>query len=312
VTAPHGGAGRVGFVGLGRMGVPMSRRLLDAGYAVVGYDVSPAARAVVAALPGAEVTEKVTEVADGADVVVLMLPGSAVVEDVLIDADLLDALSSDTILVDMSSSEPSRTKALAARASVQGQTLIDAPVSGGVRGAETGALTIMVGAPDEVFAQVLPMLQAMGSRVVHAGSVGAGHAVKALNNLMSASHLLASSEAMLTGMAFGLDPAVILEVVNGSSGRSGSTQLKWPDYILTGTYGSGFSMQLMVKDMRIALDLARQTGIPARSAALAVELWSQALDALPPGADHTEIARWLEQASANQDLASHDAGTAST
>jgi 3-hydroxyisobutyrate dehydrogenase len=155
----------------------------------------------------------------------------------------------------------------------------------------------MVGGPDDAFEQVRPMLNALGSRVVHAGSVGAGHAVKALNNLMSASHLLASSEAMLAGIAFGLDPAIILDVVNGSSGRSGSTQLKWPDYILTGTYASGFSMQLMVKDMRIALDLARQTGTPARSAELAVELWSDALGALPPGADHTEIARWLEQVS---------------
>lgn len=295
-------AGRVGFVGLGHMGIPMTRRLIEAGYQVVGFDVAPAARQALASM-GGEAAETLTQVAAGADFVILMLPGSPVVEQVLGPDGLLDALAPETLLVDMSSSEPARTQALAERAAARGTTMIDAPVSGGVRGAEAGTLTIMVGGPDGAFEQVRPLVECFGSRVVHAGPVGAGHAVKSLNNLMSAAHLLASSEAILAGKAFGLDPAVILDVVNGSSGRSGSTQTKWPDYVLTGSYDAGFSMELMVKDMRIALDLARQTGVPARFGELALELWAQALSSLPAGADHTEIVRWLEQMGAAESRA---------
>ncbi|MBO0833004.1 MAG: NAD-binding protein, partial [Actinobacteria bacterium] len=119
---------------------------------------------------------------------------------------------------------------------------------------------------------------------------------KALNNLMSAAHLLASSEAMLAGQAFGLDPAVMLDIVNGSSGRSGSTENKWPRYILPRSFDSGFSMQFMVKDMKIALQLADEAGTPAPLSRAAVAAWAAAADEMPPGSDHTEIARWLQQA----------------
>jgi len=284
------------------MGIPMTRRLLEAGHHVVGFDISPAARSALAA-QGGEVADTLTGVATGADVVILMLPGSPTVEQVLGPDGLLDALAPETLLVDMSSSEPARTQALAERAAARGTTMIDAPVSGGVRGAEAGTLTIMVGGSDAAFEQVRPLVQSMGGRVVHAGPVGAGHAVKSLNNLMSATHLLASSEAMLAGIAFGLDPSVILEIVNGSSGRSGSTELKWPEYVLTGTYGAGFSMELMVKDLRIALDLARQGGVPARFGELAAEMWAEALSSLPAGADHTEIVRWLDKVAAPSGVA---------
>jgi 3-hydroxyisobutyrate dehydrogenase len=277
------------------MGIPMARRLLEAGYALEGYDVAAPARAALEAVPGARTVERLTDLAADSEVVILMLPGSAVVEHVLVDAGLLQALPSGTLLVDMSSSEPSRTRLLAERAAAQGVTMIDAPVSGGVRGAEAGTLTIMVGGSEDAAGRARPILEVLGSRVLPAGSVGAGHAVKALNNLMSASHLLASSEALLAGIGFGLDPAVVLDIVNGSSGRSGSTQTKWPDFVLTESFGSGFGMRLMLKDMRIALDLAHETGTPARLAEAAVELWSEAVEALPETADHTEIVRWLEQ-----------------
>jgi 3-hydroxyisobutyrate dehydrogenase len=132
--------------------------------------------------------------------------------------------------------------------------------------------------------------------VRHVGDVGAGHALKALNNLMSAAHLLASSEAILAGERFGLDPAVMLDAVNGSSGRSGSTENKWPNYVLPETYDSGFTAGLMVKDIRIALGLAEATGAPSQLAARTVELWGRAVEQLGPGADHTEIVRWLRRA----------------
>jgi hypothetical protein len=172
--------------------------------------------------------------------------------------------------------------------------LVDAPVSGGVAGAQSGSLTIMVGGPVDVLDRLRPVLEVLGSHVVHAGEfVGAGHAIKALNNLMSAAHLLASSEALLAGRQFGLDPDVMLSIVNSSSGRSGSTQVKWPKFILPQAYDSGFGLQLMLKDMRIALQLEQEVGVPAPIGQAAVAAWAAAAEDLPAAADHTEIARWL-------------------
>src|SRR5690348_5939265 len=151
----------------------------------------------------------------------------------------------------------------------------------------------MVGADEPVFAGVLPMLRTMGSRVLHCGPVGADHAVKALNNLMSATHLLVTSEALTAAVEFGLDPAIVLEVVNSSSGRSGSTETKWPKFVLPETYDSGFALRLMLKDARIALDLLRSAGVPADRSSASVALWTEAADALGPDADHTDIARWV-------------------
>jgi 3-hydroxyisobutyrate dehydrogenase len=275
----------VGFVGLGRMGDPMVRRLVGAGIAVRGHD----------AVPRPELADVVTLVDSAADtaasVVVLMLPDSNAVETV-VHGGLLDALDPGTVLVDMGSSEPLRTRALAEVVGERGVTLVDAPVSGGVTGAVAGSLTIMVGGPDGVVGTLEPLLAQLG-RVRHVGPVGAGHALKALNNLMSAAHLLASSEALLAGQRFGLDPAVMLEAVNGSSGRSGSTENKWPNFVLPETFDSGFALALMLKDIRIALGLVDATGTPSALAARTVELWADAAAELGPDADHTEIVRWL-------------------
>ncbi len=172
----------------------------------------------------------------------------------------------------MSSSEPLRTKALSASLEGRGARMIDAPVSGGVSGAETGRLTIMVGGAPADVASAGPCLQHLG-RTIHVGPIGSGHAVKALNNLLSATHLWATSEAMLAGMRFGIDPEVMLSVFNSSSGRSGSTDNKWPNFILPGTFDSGFGLRLMVKDMGIAVQLADQVGVPPALGASALELW---------------------------------------
>jgi 3-hydroxyisobutyrate dehydrogenase len=267
----------------------MVRRLAAAGVAVRGHDVVPRPD-----LTGvATLVEKAPQVADGASVVILMLPDSAAVEAVIHGAGLLAALAPGTVLIDMGSSEPLRTRALAEEVAARGAVLVDAPVSGGVTGATAGTMTIMVGGPDEAVAGLTPLLTALG-RVRHVGPVGAGHALKALNNLMSAAHLLASSEALLAGQRFGLDPAVMLDAVNGSSGRSGSTENKWPNFVLPATFDSGFALTLMLKDIRIALGLAQATGAPSALAARTVELWAEAADALGPDADHTEIVRWLQ------------------
>lgn len=282
---------RLAFIGLGNMGLPMATRLLAEGYELSGFDLAEAARAGLEA-NGGRTAATTAAAADGCDILVLMLPNSDVVEAVMLDEGMLAALRPGTIVVDMSSSEPLRTRVLAERLAERGIRFIDAPVSGGVVGAERGTLTIMVGGEEPDVQPLLPMFGILG-RPTHVGPVGAGHAAKALNNLLSATHLWITSEAVLAGERFGLDPAVLLEVFNGSSGRSGSTQNKWPNFILNERYDSGFGLRLMLKDMRIATGLAAELGIPSLLGEQAVERWALAAGDLPATADHTEVARWL-------------------
>jgi 3-hydroxyisobutyrate dehydrogenase len=318
MTADAGGAATgevIGFVGLGNMGIPMTRRLVAAGHRVRGFDTSAEAMRAFAGIGSSDAGGGVTAVAeigavgDGADAVILMLPDSDVVERVLLGrlvsepapvtgsagGGLLASLPAGATVIDMSSSDPARTQALAALTAAAGVTLIDAPVSGGVAGAQAGTLAVMVGGPAEAFERFQPVLGAIGSRVVHAGDTGAGHAVKALNNLMSAANLLVASEALVAGRRFGLDPAVMLEVINAASGRSPATESKWPNFVLTEKYDAGFAMRLMVKDIRLALGIERATGVPAMASEAVAAAWEAALADLPPGADHTAIARWLSE-----------------
>ncbi|HET8588262.1 MAG TPA: NAD(P)-dependent oxidoreductase [Nakamurella sp.] len=284
----------VAFVGLGHMGQPMARRLLGSGVPVRGFDVAAAARDAWAAA-GGTAFGSAADAAAGADVVILMLPDSGVVEAVIDSGGFLDAVRPGATVVDMSSSEPERTRTLAERLAARQIRLVDAPVSGGVARAETGELAIMVGGSDADVAPVLGLLELMG-RAFRAGPVGAGHAVKALNNLMSATHLLITAEAMLAGERFGIDAEAMLAIVNASSGRSGSTQNKWPNFVLPGTFDSGFALRLMLKDMRIAAGLAASLQSPCGLGERAVQVWAKAAAELSPTADHTEIARWLREA----------------
>jgi 3-hydroxyisobutyrate dehydrogenase len=271
------------------MGVPMASQLIAAGYDVRGYDAAPAAREGFERSVGSLAEAAAAEV-------VLSLPDSSVVRQVLLVDGLLDALEPGSLVIDMSSSEPTETQALAAEAERRGRQLMDAPVSGGVKGAVEGTLTIMAGGTQEQFDRARPLLDAIGSRVLHVGGVGAGHALKALNNLLSGTTLLASAEALLVGRRFGLDPRLLVETINVSTGRSYSTEYKLPEFVLTGTYDAGFALRLMAKDLRIAAGLAEATGTPLELGHLSTAIWERAAAELPEDADHTEIARWLEEA----------------
>ncbi|UZG52845.1 MULTISPECIES: NAD(P)-dependent oxidoreductase [Rhodococcus] len=282
----------IAFIGLGNMGGPMSARLVSAGHRVNGFDPSTDARQRLQDTGGNSVDSAAAAV-DGAEFVILMLPNSTVVETVLADPAVRGNLRPQTTVIDMSSSEPTSTRKLAEDLEALAISLIDAPVSGGVKGAEAGRLTIMVGGDETAVARAQPVLSHLGS-TKHAGSVGAGHALKAINNLLSATHLLATAEGIAAGERFGLDPKVMVELINTSSGRSGSTDNKYPNFVLPGTFDSGFGLRLMLKDMKIAVDLAEQVGAPSRLGAQATALWEQAADDLAPTADHTEIARWAE------------------
>jgi 3-hydroxyisobutyrate dehydrogenase len=281
----------VAFLGLGKMGAPMSRCLVEAGVSVVGFDPDPAARRSLEDA-GGKTAETAAAAIAGATVVVLMLPSSAVVEAVLADDAVRAALAPGSVVVDMSSSDPVSTRELAKNLAASKVALVDAPVSGGVPRAKDGTLTIMTGGDPADLERVAPLLTALGT-ARRAGEVGAGHALKAINNLLSAVHLLATAEGVEAGRRFGLDPEVMISLINTSSGRSGSSENKFPNYVFPETYDSGFTVGLMLKDIRIAASLAGEVGAPVTLGGKAVELWAQAEAALGGQADHTEIARWV-------------------
>ncbi|MGW0246176.1 NAD(P)-dependent oxidoreductase [Nocardia goodfellowii] len=286
----------VAFIGLGNMGRPMSGRLLAAGLDLIGFDPAEPARTALLSAGGRTAESAAAAVAESA-VVILMLPSSAVVEAVLGDPAVTAALRPGMTIVDMSSSDPLSTRRLAETMTEHGVTLLDAPVSGGVSGAQAGTLAIMCGGPPAALSAIADLLTPLGT-ATRVGDSGAGHALKAINNLLAGVHLLAAAEAFSAAEHFGLDPELWLPVLNSASGRSAATEQKLPRFIVPKTYDSGFAMSLMLKDMRIATGLAAAVGGSAALGEQAVELWSRAAAQLGPDADQTDIARWVLGSSA--------------
>ena len=293
-NSPIAPPARIAFLGLGMMGLPMATRLLQAGFAVRGFDPAEAARAGFAAA-GGTVCASAAEAAAGSAALITMLPdGKAVAAALLGDAPpLVGHLAPGAVAIDMSSSAPVGTRALAAPLAALGVGLVDAPVSGGVRRARDGSLAIMAGGPEDLVARVRPVLQAMGGSIFATGPVGSGHAMKALNNYVSAAGLLAACEALRVGRAFGLDPSLMTDVLNASTGRNNSTEVKLKPFVISETYASGFSLALMAKDLRTADDLARHLRVAAPLSHSVAALWRQADAMLGAGADHTMIDRFL-------------------
>ena len=247
------GKPRVGVVGLGNMGWPMAANLVRAGFPTVGYDVD--AERTQAFGAEFEIDDNGAAAFADVDVIVTMLPTSGIVAAALIgdDSELAPHLRPGTLVVDMSSSQPLETLQLGERLAERGIRLIDAPVSGGVPGAVDGTLTIMIGADDDADAEAAtPVLEALGGRLFRAGGLGAGHALKALNNFVGASGFAAACEALLVAERYGLDPEVFLDVLNVSTGRNFSTHFTLPTAVLTGEFNTGFSLALMTKDVGIA------------------------------------------------------------
>jgi 3-hydroxyisobutyrate dehydrogenase len=287
----------VGFVGLGMMGLPMARSLLRQGRALVACDASEAACAALTegTAPGAvRLVRTPAEVAEQCAVVVLMLPDSRVVAQVMEGpGGLLPVLRPGQLVVDMGSSEPAETRRLAAAAAGRGAALIDAPVSGSVVKATSGTLAIMVGGDDAAYATAEPVLRGMGETLIRTGPAGSAHAMKALNNYVYAAGLLAAAEALRMAEALGLDLAVLADVLNASSGRNVATETKVKQDILPGRYQGGFQLGLMRKDLETAAGIAAETAFDARQLALCRSIWNEAVAALGPKADNTEIHRFL-------------------
>ncbi len=282
----------VAFAGIGRMGWPMAARLVGAGFSLRALDAVPGRAAEFAAQVGGSAATEAAEAARGADILITMLPTSREVGEVL--RAMRPALKPGAIVVEMSSGEPSATQGFAREMAEAGATLVDAPVSGGVARAETGQLSIMTGGDPAALEAVEPALRAMGTSITRCGDVGAGQAMKALNNLVSAAGFLVGIEALLIGQRFGLDSATMVEVLNNSTGKNNSTEKKFAQFVLSRGFDSGFGLDLMVKDLTIALQVARETGTPTPLSALCRELWAAAAATLGPGQDHTALARFSE------------------
>lgn len=297
--------GPVGFVGLGAMGAPMATRLAAAGFELHLYDLdSDRVRALSEQLGATLATAPVD--LGSCFVVITMLPDSRAVHQVVLGADgLIPHLGAGRIIVDMSSSAPAATIELAAACAECGVSLVDAPVSGGVRRAVDGTLAIMAGGDAADVDRVQPLLDVLGSNVFRTGPTGSGHALKALNNMLSAIGLAGAAEVLSVGIRFGLDPAVMIDVLNASSGRNNSTESKFVPFILSGTFDSGFALRLMVKDLLTALDLAHQTEVSVPLAAACTELSVAAQRSLGETADHTELAAFIAALNGGVPVGSH-------
>jgi 3-hydroxyisobutyrate dehydrogenase len=285
----------IGFVGLGAMGQPMAARIAASGYCVAVNDADSTRSTQVAQETGACACISPAEVAKRSDILITMLPSSAIVHSVLFGSDgAIASLKEGAVVLEMSSGAPDMTREFARLAAQRKILMMDAPVSGGVARAATGELAIMVGGPDEGFAEAEPVLRAMGSSIIRTGSVGTAHAMKALNNLVSAGGFLIGIEALLIGQKFGLDPSLMVDVLNVSTGVNNSTQKKFKQFVLSRKFDAGFGLDLMVKDLGIALGVARTTETPAPFAGLCLDLWSGAQKVLGRGQDHTALARFAE------------------
>jgi 3-hydroxyisobutyrate dehydrogenase len=282
----------VAVIGLGNMGVPMGACLLKAGFAVTGFDLSEAARKAFEAAGGRAAKDPGAAVA-AADVVITLLPNGKIVRQAI---DGLRAhLKPGAIVMEMSSSDPIGTRTLGEELIAAGFEFIDAPVSGGVKRAVTGSLAIMVGGAAATIDRVAPLLAAMGTSIFRTGGLGSGHAMKALNNYVSSAGLIAAVEALRIGRKFGLDPELMTDILNVSSGKNNTTEVKLKQFIISETFADGFPLRLMAKDVRTADDMAHALGITAPLADLCTELWGAAAQALPEKANHTEMLRYMEK-----------------
>lgn len=269
------GKTRVGFVGLGTMGREMARNLVEAGCAVTAYDIDPSAVDALSRI-GARPAENVREVGADVDVVVTMLPDTPHVEEVALGpGGLVETMRPGTVLVDMSTISPVATRAMAERLAASGIAMLDAPVSGGPIGAKNASLSIMVGGDAQAFERVRPVLSAMGTTISHVGTSGAGQTVKLCNQLVCGVNLQAICEALALGRASGVDLDQMRDVLLGGSASSWMLDKLGPAMI-AGDAGAGFRIDLMLKDLRLTLDMAQARSVPLPATSLVTTQYLEA------------------------------------
>ncbi|GJG93093.1 NAD(P)-dependent oxidoreductase [Cupriavidus pauculus] len=279
----------VGVIGLGNMGRGMALTLQRSGYAVLGLDKSEQVSAV-ARDAGIPLASSLPELAKACSAIVLSLPTSAIVRAVLEGEEgLLANAAPGTLLIDTTTADPQITRELAVALKEKGFRFVDAPVSGGPTGAMKGELTMFIGGSEEDVAYANPILSALGTKRFHIGEVSAGHVAKLINNLLTASHLVTASEAFRLANAAGISTDQLIEAVNAGSGRSGVTLFNYPTRILNNTYSSGFTMQLMRKDVNLAVSLGDALGLSLPTVSVIGDIWKSSASALADGEDFNRI-----------------------
>jgi 3-hydroxyisobutyrate dehydrogenase len=290
----------VGFIGLGNMGAPMAANLVKAGHRVIGYDISAnAVQALTAA--GVQAAASAAEATRGADVVITMLPAGEHVREVwLHQGGLIEAVKGTTpLLIDCSTIDVESARVVTEAARVAGLAMLDAPVSGGVGGATAATLTFMVGGSEAAFARGLPVLEAMGKNIVHAGGPGAGQAAKICNNMMLAINMVGVSEGFLLAQKLGLDWGRLFRIASTASAQSWALTSYCPApgpvpaAPSNRDYAAGFTAALMLKDVKLSQAAADATGSPTPLGAHAMSFYQAVVDAGDGGKDFSVVFRWL-------------------
>lgn len=286
---------RIAFLGLGAIGAPMARHLASRFDLVVWNRTASKAKEFAAA-NGCSAVATPREAAQGAEAVITCLPTSREVEEVLDGDDgLLAGLGKGSLLMDCTSGDPATSRAIAGKLASRGIAFIDAPVSGGTSGAEAGALTVMCGGKQEDFERARGVLEAFGKKIVLAGPVGSGHALKAVNNALLAVHIWSLAEGLAALTKAGVDPQAALDVLNSSSGKSNASENLFPQRVVTGAFPRTFRLALLEKDVGIAAAFLRDQKVPSSLVQQTAELFRVARSELGEVADHVEAVKLLEQ-----------------
>ena len=285
----------VGFIGLGKMGRPMSLNIIKKGFPLT---VSNRSRAVVDAVAaqGARAASGPAEVAQNAEVICLCLPVPATVEEVVLGKDgVLEAIKPGSVVLDFSTIGPSTCRSVSERLREKGCWYVDAPVSGGTTGAEAATLTIMCGGEREQYDRVLPILESVGKKVVYAGPVGAGAVVKLMNQLLVGINLAGAAEAMVLGVKAGVDAQLLYEVIASATGNSMQLQRCFPELIMKGKFDAMFSVDLLHKDVALGVEVGKDTRVRMLMSALALQIFEEAREAGFGEQDIAAVIRPLEQ-----------------
>jgi 3-hydroxyisobutyrate dehydrogenase len=291
---------RIGFIGLGNMGLPMAQNLLKAGHAVQGFDVS-AGQAEKLAAAGGTAARDIKSATSGAEIVITMLPAGEHVRKVYLDDGVLAAAGQGTLLIDSSTVDVASARAVAAAADAKGLAMLDAPVSGGVGGAQAGTLTFMVGGSDAAFERAKPILEKMGKTIVHAGGAGNGQAAKICNNMILGVSMIAVSEAFVLAEKLGLDAQKLFDISSKSSGQcwSMTSYCPVPGPVPTSPanrdYQAGFTAAMMLKDLKLAQDAAKAAGASTPLGADAAKIYSQFVESGEAARDFSGIIRFVRK-----------------
>jgi 3-hydroxyisobutyrate dehydrogenase len=283
---------RVGFIGIGNMGTPMAGHIVKGGHDVTAFDANAERAAQFASANGCRAAQGLADLASS-EFVITMLPDGNVVRSVMLgdpagEGGLARYLKPGGVLIDMSSSDPVGTRALGADLKALGIVMLDAPVSGAVPRATLAKLAIMIGGDDKsAIERAKPLLLCMGDRLFETGSLGTGHAMKALNNYIAAAGYTAAAEALLIGKRFGLDQSTMVDIVNASTGRNFITEMVLKEHVIGGKFATGFALGLLAKDVRIAADLGEAVKLDAPVSRLIRERWALARDRMGSTQDNS-------------------------